>query len=279
MPDVGPLVIAAVMLGLGAAVGGSVRYMRLRRGPTPIGASAAVLLGMVGSAVAFAVVGVLIPAQSFVETEVSQHPIAWVVPVAVDVLAAWVATWIVMDVASRITERRAHRPPEQRLREYLAVGEGSAVEFKSSARFNPSTGARDPRLEVVVAKTVAGFANAEGGTLVIGVDDAGRVVGLAEDYALVKFPDADRFELWLRDWLSRALGRHLATLVRVEFVRVESDEVCLVTVPVSNRPVFLATAKDADPEFWVRTGNSTRRLAAPDLLEYVAGHRAFRRRR
>ena len=38
------------------------------------------------------------------------------------------------------------------------------------------------KLEEVILKTVAAFANSQGGTLLIGVDDEGTILGLEQDY-------------------------------------------------------------------------------------------------
>ena len=80
-----------------------------------------------------------------------------------------------------------------------ARGESDTREFKSSARWNMRTQQRDDAMETVIAKTVAAFMNSGGGTLLIGVDDDGKLIGLGPDYATLKSPDADRFELWIRD--------------------------------------------------------------------------------
>jgi predicted HTH transcriptional regulator len=37
---------------------------------------------------------------------------------------------------------------------------------------------KDPKLEHVIVKTIAGLMNAEGGTLLIGLDDNGHMLGL-----------------------------------------------------------------------------------------------------
>ena len=48
-----------------------------------------------------------------------------------------------------------------------------------------------------------------------GVDDDGTTLGLDADYATLKVPDADRFELWLRDLFTTALGQNSAVAVGV----------------------------------------------------------------
>ena len=66
------------------------------------------------------------------------------------------------------------RPLRASVAELVARGESDRVEFKSTARINLHTGAKDERMEQVVAKTVGAFLNAEGGTLLIGVDTPAR---------------------------------------------------------------------------------------------------------
>lgn len=155
----------------------------------------------------------------------------------------------------------------------IAQGENQHVEFKSSARYNLHSKVRDEKIELVIAKTVAGFLNAEGGTLLIGVNDEAHVVGLARDFSLIKQADADRYELWLRDFLSAVLGPPAAALARVDFAPYEVDGeatyVCRVTCPRSPRPVFLSPGKGKNDEFWVRSGNSTRQLGVRDASDYV----------
>lgn len=163
--------------------------------------------------------------------------------------------------------------PETPVAELLAAGESDRVEFKSTARVNLHTGEKDARMEQVIAKTVAAFLNADGGTLVVGVDDAGTPLGLDADLAAMKAPDLDRYELWLRDLLTVDLGQNAAGLVKVDFPQVaaetETKPVCRLNCPASPRPVYLRPTKGATAEFWVRSGNSTRQLGVEDATEYV----------
>lgn len=166
------------------------------------------------------------------------------------------------------------RPERATVAELLRAGESDRVEFKSTARVNLRTGAKDERMEQVVAKTVGAFLNADGGTLLIGADDTGAPLGLEPDFATLKSPDADRFELWLRDLLTTALGQNAAAGVGIEFAGVARDgqvdaTVCRVTCRPSPRPVYLRPGRGATPEFWVRSGNSTRQLTVDEAADYV----------
>lgn len=172
----------------------------------------------------------------------------------------------------------AHLQRSQRatVSELLASGESERVEFKSTARINLRTGEKDSRMEHVIAKTVSAFANADGGTLLIGVDDDGTPLGLDADFATLKVPDADRYELWLRDLFTTTLGQNAAAAIEIsiEDVACATDgdvvrPVCRVICAPSPRPVYLRASKNGTPEFWLRSGNSTRQLSVDAAADYI----------
>ena len=235
----------------------------LLRGRVRLGTATSIVIAMLGTAVGLILTGWLSPASAV------YGPLAIGLSLGVSVvfMAAYAA------VAAHFQQ-----PQRATLAELVAAGESSRVEFKSTARVNLHTGKRDDKMEQVVAKTVAAFLNADGGSLVIGVDDAGTPLGLASDFATIKAPDADRFELWLRDFLTTTLGQNAAALVDVDFAELpvaatqlvgeEGALACRVTARPSPRPVYLR-GKGAAPELWVRTGNSTRQLSVDEATEYV----------
>lgn len=171
-----------------------------------------------------------------------------------------------------VVTRLQHEPPLPAIRDVARQGESDELEFKSSARVNMRTGAKDEAMELVVAKTVCAFLNSRGGTLLLGVDDEGRLIGLEPDYGTLRKPDADRYELFLRDLWRNRLGTNTAALPRLDFAAADdgAGQVCRVTVPASPQPVYLRGTKGSSPEMWVRVGNSTRRLEVDDAVVYVA---------
>ncbi|MDP5228310.1 MULTISPECIES: ATP-binding protein [Arthrobacter] len=195
-------------------------------------------------------------------------------PWSVEVLLLSIALTVLLLSLFAVVAKR-FQPPKKvaDVDSLIAQGESQRVEFKSSARYNLHSKVRDEKIELVIAKTVAGFLNADGGTLLIGVNDEGRVVGLARDFSLIKQADPDRYELWLRDFLSTVVGQTTAALARVDFAPYEVDGeqtfVCRVVCPRSPRPVFLDPGKGKNDEFWVRSGNSTRQLGVRDASDYV----------
>lgn len=185
----------------------------------------------------------------------------------------WVVLFSVLSTVAvlAVAERFIRRPPPS-LRDLLAEGETARVEFKSTARHNLHTGQRDDRMEAVIAKTVAAFLNGSGGTLLIGVDDAGQVRGLDDDLQHMKAPDLDRYELWLHDFLTRTLGAPAVSRVQVTFPRHDGAPVCRLDVSPAARPVFVRPAKSEQVLFYARIGNSTRELSVSEAIEYAADH-------
>ena len=55
--------------------------------------------------------------------------------------------------------------------ELIKEGENGGVEFKTTMRYDMRENKVNKKLEEVILKTIAAFSNAEGGTLVMGVDD------------------------------------------------------------------------------------------------------------
>lgn len=180
---------------------------------------------------------------------------------------------IVIGVAELIANvfhlRSTSSDPDPGVVELLRAGESSTVEFKSTGRWNQHTNQRDDQIELVIAKTVAGFLNAEGGTLIIGVDDDGTPIGLARDLALMKEPDVDRYELWINDFLMATLGKPAVAFVSTRFVPVGEEHVVVVDVRPSSQPVFVNEPRgQRTADFYVRMGNSTRKLLTDEFATY-----------
>lgn len=274
------------MLGalvLGIVIGGGVRW--LMGGRTHLSLSSAIVAGILGSGLGAGTLSVLIGltdagAQALLDSSQPlldrELPPEWLLVTLIAGIAASLAyTFLVLTVMTKLSE-----PPKLSAAELVLMGESANVEFKSSARYNLHTNQRDPKIELVVSKTVAALANSEGGILLIGVGDDGLIAGLANDYKFMKKPDNDRYELWLRDHLAVTLGADAAAAVRVEFPQVSNTEICRIDIPRADRPIFVSPGKGKDPELWVRIGNSTRELPIDEAFAYGSrqwGRRQLRR--
>jgi hypothetical protein len=156
--------------------------------------------------------------------------------------------------------------------ELIARGEGARVEFKQTARVNLSTKQRDQVIELMVAKSIAGFMNAHGGTLLIGVTDRGEVFGLQKDLkTLGSKQNRDGFELWLTGMLDNMLGPTATSQVSISYEDFPEGSVCRIDVGSSKRPTFVKGGK-GEADLYVRLNNSTRLLNTADAVEYVSSH-------
>ena len=161
--------------------------------------------------------------------------------------------------------------PEQHVRALIAAGESETLEFKSSLRWDQREDRVNKLLEGVVVKTLAGFLNAGGGTLLIGVDDAAAIVGLTADYGTLKKPDRDGFELHLQQIIGRDLGEAAsAAFLTLNFHEIDGRDICQVTVEPSDHPIYVEHQGEA--LFHLRVGNGTRALPVKEAVQYVQSH-------
>jgi serine/threonine protein kinase len=154
----------------------------------------------------------------------------------------------------------------------IAGGESASLEFKQTMRWDTELQKRSPEVLKASVKTVCGFLNTGGGTLLIGVADGGEPTGLQDD--LQDFSDkktVDSFELKFRDALSKNLSPDPNQLVTLSFPYCNGVQICRVDVSQSPRPVFLAV-KGALPEFFVRRGNASDLLDVRQACEFVLDH-------
>jgi type I restriction enzyme R subunit len=149
--------------------------------------------------------------------------------------------------------------------------EDFAVEFKSTARWDLRENQPNKAMEDAVVKTVAGFLNTDGGTLLIGIGPNRQVVGLDFDYPRVKPPNGDGFVNWLTTHLTNALGHAAVMRTRARIAPHNGREICRLDVARSSQPVWAKTSS-GDRMFFVRMNNSTRKLPDAELEIYLADH-------
>ncbi len=160
---------------------------------------------------------------------------------------------------------------EENLGALIAQGEGPTLEFKSSFRWDYNQGKLNRGLENAVLKTLAGFMNGQGGTLLIGVKDDGEVLGLEKDYETLRKKNRDGFELAIMSAVSTRLGPEFCQNLHVMFHSIEGKDVCRILVAPSHQPVFVK--QDKTTRFYLRTGGSTRELNIEEAMSYVANRR------
>jgi len=142
-------------------------------------------------------------------------------------------------------------------------GESSEVEFKSTLRINQHTGNKDPRMELAVLKTIAGFLNTNGGILTIGVSDDGAALGIDAD----GFENEDKMSLHLVNLIKDRIGPTMMQFIHARFEDYDGCRVMVIECSKAKSPVFV---KDGNIEhFYIRTGPSTTELSASQTQEYL----------
>ena len=152
----------------------------------------------------------------------------------------------------------------------LEKGENESVEYKSSLRWDLKLCRINRQVEHAAMKSIAGFMNCRGGTLILGVNDHGVPLGIEPDFATLKRKDADGFEQYVIQKIASQLGSHICPWVHPVFSHVDGHIVCSIFIEATPEPVYLKDGKNH--QFFLRTGNSTHELNVKDAIRYISHH-------
>ena len=153
----------------------------------------------------------------------------------------------------------------------IEKGEGLFVEFKETLRYDVRKGEVSKEIERMVLKSIVGFMNAEGGTLVIGVSDKGVVMGLENDFKNLPKKNRDGLENHIGMLIKTHIGLPFAKYVGIGFDKIEEKDVCVVNVMECHKPAYLHNG-DKSEDFFVRVGNSTQPFSMSDAEDYIKSH-------
>ena len=139
----------------------------------------------------------------------------------------------------------------QELAVLVASGESLAIEFKSD---------RGPLPDAELVEAVCCLANGQGGTLLIGVEDDGRITGLHARHQTA----------------AQALAALIANrtvppiMVSSEFVMIDGVNVAVVTVPASSQPISTSDGRLLTRYLDMRGAPGCRPLYAHELTSWRA---------
>jgi len=156
---------------------------------------------------------------------------------------------------------------EKSLTALIKNKEDDTVEFKSSLRWDYKQQKINKALESVIMKTLAGFMNTQGGSLLLGVADDGSILGLENDYNTLARKDSDGYTQLLTSSISEKIGTPACRLVRILFHQHEGKEVCRIIVLPSPVPVYVK--EDGEARFYVRTASGTREMDVQEALAFI----------
>ena len=142
-------------------------------------------------------------------------------------------------------------------------GERETVEFKSTLRWNLRKNRKDKGVEKAWLKTLVAFLNTDGGTLLVGVEDDGQILGTAPD----SFENLDKYLLHVNNLIRQHIGLSHSRCIRYNLVAHGNDHVLVIRCRRSPQPVFLKMGQEE--AFYVRVGPGTRRLSTSEVVAYV----------
>ena len=164
----------------------------------------------------------------------------------------------------KLNPKLSKKTDEEEIKELISKGEGEELEFKSTLRTNLHTNEFDKNIEHSVLKTITGFLNSKGGTLLIGVSDKGEILGIRPD----KFENSDKFLLHLTNIIKEKIGKKYFHLIDIQTKKTKNKIVIKLDCKKSSKPVFLKINPKQE-EFYIRVGPSTTELRGSELIEYI----------
>ena len=151
----------------------------------------------------------------------------------------------------------------------IGSGESETVEFKATSRWDLRRECVEKKLELMIAKTIAAFLNHRGGDLLVGVTDAGTIIGLDWDYKTLKKSNRDGFELYIMTLVKYKLGAANCPFVHIIFHSANELDVCRIIVEPSEHPVYLLDSGFS--KYYIRSGNSSIQLDIEQAMKHIKG--------
>ena len=160
---------------------------------------------------------------------------------------------------------------EESVEDLIERGENARIEFKETFLYDVHQDQANKDLKKTVVKEIASLANAEGGVVIIGVEDESKeATGIDRDLKLMQ-KGKDDFKLQLTREISERLGHMMGSVyTEVEFEIVDDEEICVIWVDPSPDPVYFEGG--GQDQFYVRAGSSADPLTMQEAQQYIERH-------
>ena len=146
----------------------------------------------------------------------------------------------------------------------IRSGESKTLEFKQTLSWCIKGKQKSNDVELGALKTISGFLNTDGGTLLIGVEDQERkIIGLQNEINKLHKGSEDRFLLYLKNKIKDKIGESFYPFLEWSIVPVKNELVLRLDVKPTQEPSFI------DDVFYVRTNPATDRLIGQKLYNYL----------
>ena len=160
------------------------------------------------------------------------------------------------------------------LKQLIGLGETRQMEFKQSffanadkIRSSDNRIEKDFSVQTEVIKDIASFLNTEGGTLLIGVNDKGKITGVDQELRRFKWKKMDSYFQELGAQLESRLGKNYHQFCKLTEVEIDNSIVARIDCQSSPFPIFVDGEK-----FHVRTDTSSPALNGTEMIRYMQTH-------
>jgi predicted HTH transcriptional regulator len=117
------------------------------------------------------------------------------------------------------------------------------------------------------------FANTNGGSLLIGVNDDGQVLGLDKDYASMGEGGRDKLERHLRQLAKDKFGlSYTSTRLECDFYKINGLEICKMTIHPAPEPIVIKVVDkngQTGERRYIRNGNASQELPVSEMHNYI----------
>ena len=153
-----------------------------------------------------------------------------------------------------------------KIKSLIRQGESKLLEFKETLSLDVRKRTKEKYIEDSVIKTVAALLNTDGGALLVGVSDCGKIIGVEEEIEMFH-KNKDKLLLHFKNILKNRIGEESYPYVDHKLVAIDKAVVLFIECKKSSHPIYVDNI-----DFYVRTNPATDKLDGPKMVHYITNH-------
>jgi len=176
------------------------------------------------------------------------------------------------DMPQRAQDQQTFKAPLdiQDVGAIIAQGETQNIEFKSSLQWDYYQHKVNKDLYAPVMKNISAFVNTSSGTLLIGVDDKGQILGLESDMISMKKHYIDGFENVFNMDFTQMIGVEFRQHLEITFPNLDGKVIGFNSINPAHHPVYMV--HKGQEYFYIRAGNASQPLSVSTANTYIQNH-------
>lgn len=179
---------------------------------------------------------------------------------------------------------------KDKFQQLISNGENNFVEFKTNTLWSNKYTELDIQKSIerdikrygrntskfIIAKTIAGFLNAAGGHLIIGIKEnknntKDEIVGIEGEYLNLEDPCPDGYRRMIVDdiikyFFSQEIFHNFSKYINISFQKIDNKSLCWLQLKKSDIPVFININRE--DYFFIRIDAETRQIAGQAAMDY-----------